>query len=91
MIFVYMVENITYAKKPKAVVENTQNNAFMMNVFFEKNDVSVWLKSTMLGVKKSIFKNLVLNVKKCHLNAIHKVSFLLYKIYIYQIYLDYCV
>ena len=41
MVFVYLVKNVTYAKKPKAVVKKAQINTFVIYVFFEKNVVSV--------------------------------------------------
>ncbi len=83
VVFVYLVGNANNVKKPKIAVENAQNNAFRMNIFFEKNVVSVWQRSIMLDVRKSAFKSPVSNVKKCHLSVIQKVSLLSHKIYIY--------
>ncbi len=78
-----MVRNTTPVKKPKIAAENAQNNAFVMNVFFEKKVVSMWQKNIVVDVRESAFKSPVLSVKKCHPSVIQKVSLLFLKIYIY--------
>ncbi len=83
MVFVYVVRNVTPVKKPKIATENAQNNAFVKQVLFEKNVVSVWQRSIVVDVKKSAFKSLVLSVKKCHPSVIQQVSLLSRKSHIY--------
>ena len=79
----YVVRNATSVKKPKSAAKNAQNNAFVMNIFFEKNVVSIWQRSIVLDVGKSVFKSSILSVKKCHPSVIQRVSLLSSKIYIY--------
>ncbi len=74
MIFVYVVGNATPVKKPKIEAENAQNNTFVMHLFIEKNIVSVWQRSIVLDVRKSVFRSLVLSVKKCQRSITQKVS-----------------
>ena len=38
----FLVRNATPVKKPKIAAENAQNNAFEMNIFFEKKVVNMW-------------------------------------------------
>ena len=52
MAFVIEVKNASPAKKLKIAVENTQNNAFVTLIFFEKNIASLLLKSIIIDVKK---------------------------------------
>lgn len=64
MVFVYIVKNATLVKKPKTAVENTQNNAFVIFVFFEGNIMSMWQRTTLLDIKKSVYKSFILSIKK---------------------------
>lgn len=64
MVFVYIVKNATLVKKPKTAVENTQNNAFVIFVFFKGNIMSMWQRTTLLDIKKSVYKSFILSIKK---------------------------
>ena len=46
------------------VVENTQNNKFVIFVFFKKKIVNISLNNTIFDGKKLVFKNPILNMIK---------------------------
>ena len=73
--FVYEAENASLVRRLNNIVENAQNNEFVMHVTFEKKSVNVLQKSTVLGVKRSLFKNPVWSVKKIHPGVYQKVSY----------------
>lgn len=58
------------------MVENAQNNKFVIYVTFEKKGINILLKSTILGIKRSLFKNLIWSIKKIYLSVYQKVSYL---------------
>lgn len=58
-----------FCKKAKIVIENIQNNKFMIPIFFKKN-VNILLNSTIFNVRKLIFKSFILNVIKYFPNII---------------------
>lgn len=41
-MFVYEVKNVIPVRKQKFIVQNTQNNAFVMYVFYKKISVSIY-------------------------------------------------
>ncbi len=59
VIFVYKAGNAIHAKNLKISAENAQTNAFVMQIFFKKNIVSLWLRSTIFNIKKLVFIYLV--------------------------------
>ena len=61
-------------KSQSSIVVNALNNAFVIIVMSENDDVSVYQKNTVFDVRRSTFKNLALSVRKSPLNAILKVS-----------------
>lgn len=58
------------------MVENAQNNKFVIYVTFEKKCVNVLYRSIILSIKRSLFKNLIWSIKKIHLGVYQKVSYL---------------
>lgn len=48
----FKIKNVSFAKKSKIAIKNSQNNAFVMFVFFEQNVANVLLKNTSINIKK---------------------------------------
>lgn len=80
MIFMYKVENIILVKKQKFIIEDLQNNIFIMYACYRKNIVSIYQNNIMFDINKLAFRTFFLNIKKCHLSVFQKVSFLFIKI-----------
>lgn len=59
-IFIFKVKNTSFTKKWKIIVENAQNNVFVIFIFFKKNVANILLKDIAIDRKKYTFKNLIL-------------------------------
>ena len=64
------------------MVENAENNVFVIDVIIEKVDISVLQKHMVYDIKKLHNKRVVWSMKKCFLNIFLKVSFFYYYIFI---------
>lgn len=63
-MIVYMIRNAIFIRKSNNIVGNILNNVFMIYTAFEKKGINILQKYTVLNIKRLIYKNLILNIKK---------------------------
>lgn len=63
-----------YANKLKNKIEIISSNIFMINVIFKNNNINIQINSIIYIIKISIFKNLILSMKKYYPNIYQKVN-----------------
>lgn len=53
------VISIIYTKRQKSIVENIQNNGFVIYIIIKKINVNLLSKDIAYSIKKSYYRNLV--------------------------------